>query len=61
MRLRRHFLRHPPSTERDRVAELDDHRADATDPDQRGHANLDPDPDLGRASDLLDDRTRDLR
>jgi hypothetical protein len=53
-------LRHPPCPERDRVAERDDRRTDATTPDERGHANLDPNPHLGRASQLADDHTRDL-
>jgi hypothetical protein len=43
-------LRHPARSERDRVAERDDHRTDATDPD----------PHLGRASELAHDHARDL-
>ena len=43
-------LRHPPRSERDRVAERDDHRTDATDPN----------PHLGRASELTYDHARDL-
>jgi hypothetical protein len=53
-------LRHPPCAERDRVAERDDHRADATAPDHLGQADLDPNPDHGRASDLAHDHARDL-
>jgi hypothetical protein len=53
-------LRHPPCPERDRVAERDDHRTDATAPDNRGHANLRPDPDFGRASQLAHDHTGDV-
>ena len=52
-------LRHPPCPERDRVTERDDHRTDPATPDQRGHANLRADPDLGRASQLADDHARD--
>jgi hypothetical protein len=40
-------LRHPPCPEPDRVAERDDHGTDATNPDERGHANLGPNSDLG--------------
>jgi hypothetical protein len=47
-------LRHPPRPERDRVAQRDGHGADAIDPDQRDDAHLDPNPDLGRASDVAD-------
>ena len=48
-------LRHPARAERDRVTERDDHGIDATTPDHRGHACLDPDPDNGRASQLAHD------
>jgi hypothetical protein len=44
----------PPRPERDRVAQRDGHGADAIDPDQRDNAHLDPNPDLGRASDIAD-------
>ena len=40
-------LRHPPCPERDRVTERVDHGTNATTPDQRGHANLGPNPGLG--------------
>jgi len=53
-------LRHPPRPERDRIAERDGHDADATDPDQCCGANVDPNPDVGRASDVADDGTHDV-
>jgi hypothetical protein len=40
-------LRHPPSPERDRVAERDGHGADATDPNQHCDANVNSNPDVG--------------
>ena len=51
-------LRHPTRPQRDRVAEPDDQRADATAPDHRGQADLDPNPDHGRASELAHDPAR---
>jgi hypothetical protein len=53
-RRRRGQLGDPPRPQRD------GHSADTTDPDQHIDANADPNPDLGRASDLADDPTRDL-
>jgi hypothetical protein len=53
-------LRHPARAERDRGPERDDHSTDATTPDHRGHADLDPNPDHGRASQLAHDHTGDI-
>jgi hypothetical protein len=53
-------LRHPLCFERDRGPERDDHRPDTTTPDNRGHADLDPNSDHGRASQLAHDHTGDV-
>jgi hypothetical protein len=53
-------LRYPPCPERDRVTQRDDHRTDATTPDHRGHTVVDPNPDLGRASQLADEQAGDV-